>query len=76
VGEAELRRDASTYQLVITFNVLTHEFGMAGFDKDPLVALGMLEWAKHNVQRSVAKNEMIEEMKNMPRIAVPGDPLG
>jgi hypothetical protein len=76
VGEAELRRDELTYQLVITFNVLTHEFRMEGFNEDPLIELGMLEWAKRVVQRAVVKGEMIEEMKNMPRIAVPGGPLG
>jgi hypothetical protein len=76
VGEAELRREQSEYQLVISFNTLTHEFEMQGFDKDPLVALGMLEWAKHKVQRAVTKNELLEEMKTLPRIAVPGGPLG
>lgn len=76
MGEAELRQEQATYQLVITFNVLTHEFGLEGFDKDPLVALGMLEWAKHKLQRTVAKGELMAEMNNVPRIAVPGGPLG
>ena len=76
MGEAGLRAEQATYQLVITFSTITHEFEMQGFDKDPLVALGMLEWAKHKVQRAVAKGEIIEEMKAVPRIAVPGGPLG
>lgn len=76
MGEAQLRHEQSEYQLVISFNTVTHEFEMKGFDKDPLVALGMLKWAEHKVQRAVSKQELIEEMQKAPRIAVPNGPLG
>ena len=63
------------YELVIKFNVLTHKFELRGFDKDPLVALGMLEFAKHELQRTVAKNELLDEMANAPRLVGARGPL-
>lgn len=64
------------FQIVIGYNVITKQFSLSGCDQDPLVSMGMLEWAKHRVQRGVSMAELAQEMQNAPRIAVPGGPLG
>lgn len=71
MGEAAQREKQAQFELTIRFNVITHEFELAGFDQDPLIALGMLEFAKHKLQRSITMNEMREEMARAGRI-IPG----
>ena len=69
-------REVEDFQITITYSVITKEFSLSGCDRDPLVAMGMLEWAKHRLQRGVSRAELAQEMQNAPRIAVPGGPLG
>jgi hypothetical protein len=69
---AALTIDAEKVQMriVVTFDVLTGEFGLEGCDKNPVVALGMLDFALSRVRRVLTTNDVLQEMKNAPRIAV------
>lgn len=71
MGEAEHRREAGRYELVIRYDVLTHEFSFEGWEKSRMIALGMLEFAKTKLLRVDARMDLMAEAQNAPRI-VPG----
>lgn len=62
-------------RVVVTFDMLTGEFGMDGADKNPVVALGMLDFALSRIRRVLGTNDVMREMANASRIAIPGGPL-
>jgi hypothetical protein len=62
-------------RVIVTFNVLTGEMGVEGCDKNPVVALGMLDYALARVRRALATNDILQDAQNSPRIAIPRGPL-
>jgi hypothetical protein len=70
MGEDKKPLTDEEFEVVIRHNVKTGVSGLLGCDKNPLVAIGMMEWALGRVKRHVAQNEMIEEMSKVPRIQV------
>ena len=62
-------------RVVVTFDMLTGELAVQGCDKNPIAALGMLDYAQARVRRWLVTNDILAEAKNAPRIAVPGGPL-
>ena len=65
-----VKRDTVEMRIVVTFDMLTGPFGLEGCDKNPVVALGMLDFALSRVRRFLTTNDLVQEMKNAPRIAV------
>jgi hypothetical protein len=59
----------------VSFNMLTGDVAVEGCDKNPLVALGMLDYALARVRRFLVQADLAQEFRNAPRIAVPGGPL-
>jgi hypothetical protein len=72
VRNVTVTQDVVQFSITIHYNVITKQYALSGCDADPLVALGMLEWAKHRVQRGVAMAEMAEEMRRRPVVVPPG----
>jgi len=65
-------QEAVQFELVITHNVLTGTFEVAGHSKNRLVSLGMLEYAKQLINRESLKQSILDEMKNRPRVVPSG----
>lgn len=64
--------DAVDFNLVIHHNVVSKSFDMSGHSKNLLVTEGMLRYALRLVSMEIARARMVEEMKNAPRVAIPG----
>ncbi len=56
--------------MVVTFNMLTGELAVDGCDKNPIVALGMLDYALSRVRRFLVTADIVRESQNAPRIQV------
>jgi hypothetical protein len=54
----------------VSFNMLTGEMKVEGCDKNPVVALGMLDYALSRVRRFLTTADILQEAKNAPRISV------
>jgi hypothetical protein len=54
----------------VSFDMLTGEMRVEGCDKNPIVALGMLDYALARVRRFLTTNDILAEAKNAPRIAL------
>lgn len=68
--------DQVQMRVVVSFDVLTGEIAVEGCDKNPLVALGMLDYALSRVRRVLTVNDMMHEAKNAPRVSLAaGGPL-
>ncbi len=67
-GKLEMR-------VVVTFDMLSGVFGLEGCDKNPVVALGMLDYALARVRRFIATNEILQEAQDRSRIAIPLGPM-
>jgi hypothetical protein len=74
MGEAERKREAGRYELVITYGMLTYEFTFHGWDRSRLIALGMLEFAKAKLLRVDALIDLRAETQNQPLIIPGGSP--
>jgi hypothetical protein len=63
--------DQVKMRIVVSFDILTGEIAVEGCDKNPLVALGMLDYALARVRRVLTQNDILPDMKNAPRVALP-----
>ncbi len=70
MADLTVKRDTVEMRIVVTFDMLTGQFGIEGCDKNPVVALGMLGYALARVRRFILTNEILQDVKNAPRIAV------
>lgn len=59
------------YTLTIHHNVVSGAFEIEGWQGNRLVTIGMLEYALIMVRRMDAKDAMLREMENAPRVALP-----
>lgn len=57
-------------EIVIRFNPSTLEFSLTGCDKNPVVALGVLDYALARVRRSLVTSDVQREMQNVPRVSL------
>jgi hypothetical protein len=57
-------------QIVVRFDPATAEFSLDGCDKNPVVALGMLDYALARVRGFLTRVDLAEQMKNAPRVQV------
>ncbi|HYL64460.1 MAG TPA: hypothetical protein VE077_17740 [Candidatus Methylomirabilis sp.] len=64
--------DQVRMSIVVEFDMLTGEMTLGGCDKNPVVALGMLDYALARVRRALAVNDMVQDAKNAPRVALAG----
>jgi hypothetical protein len=64
--------DQVKMRVVISFDILTGEIAVEGCDKNPLVALGMLDYALSRVRRVLTVNDMVQDSKNAPRVSLAG----
>jgi len=62
-------------EIVLKFNILSREFSLTGCDQNPVVALGMLDYALSRIRRSLTTNDILREAQNSPMIALPRGPL-
>jgi hypothetical protein len=62
-------------RVVVTFDMVSGELNVSGCDKNPVVALGMLDYALARVRRFLATADILREARSNPRIALPGGPL-
>lgn len=58
-------------EVVIKFDVAKCEFSLTGCDKNPIVAIGMLEYALSRVRRFLTTGDIQREMQDASRIARP-----
>lgn len=61
---------AAEVVIVVRFNPLTAEFSLAGCDKNPVVALGALDYALARVRRFLTQADIERELKNAPRVEI------
>jgi len=64
--------DQVKMRVVVSFDMLTGDIQVDGCDKNPVVALGMLDYALARVRRALAINDMVQEAKNVPRVSLAG----
>ena len=67
-----VRREAVELEIVIKFDVSTCQWSISGCDKNPVVALGMLEYALARVRRSITLGDLEMQMQNSPRVSLFG----
>jgi hypothetical protein len=72
MADMTIPQESVQFELVITHNVLSGTFEVSGHSKNRLVSLGMLEYAKQLINRESLKQQILEDMKNAPRVALPG----
>lgn len=65
-----VRREAVEMEIVIKFDVSTGIVSVQGCDKNPLVALGMLDYALARVRRFILQNDLQQELQGAPRVAL------
>jgi hypothetical protein len=70
MADMAIRSEAVEMRVVITFNMISGVMAVEGCDKNPVVALGMLDYALARVRRFLTMNDIASEVKNAPRIAV------
>ena len=58
----------------LKFDLLTGEFSITGCDQNPVVALGMFDYATSRIRRALVTNDMQHMMDKAYRI-VPGSPF-
>lgn len=61
-------KGSAEFKLTISHNTVTGSFTVEGHNQNRLVALGMLEYAKQLITRENAKQAMLDDMRNAPRI--------
>lgn len=57
-------------EIVIRFDVGSGVVSVTGCDANPLVALGLLDYALARVRRHLTMSDITHEMKNAPRVAL------
>lgn len=55
-------------EIVIRYDVAKAEFSLTGCDKNPIVALGMLDYASARVRRFLTTNDIQHEIQDASRI--------
>lgn len=63
--------DTGQFEVVIRFNAITGAIQVSGCDKNPIVSLGMLDYALSRVRRFLTMSDLQQETQNAPRIHVP-----
>ena len=71
MADVTIPQDAVQMEIVVMFNMLSGEVRVTGCDKNPIVALGMLDYALARVRRALTTNDIVQEMKNSPLVAIP-----
>lgn len=56
----------------MVFNMRTGEVGLSGCDENPVIALGMFDYALARIRRAIAVNDLHAEAQRASRI-VPGN---
>ncbi len=62
-------------EIVVRFNTLTAEFSLTGCDQNPVVALGMLDYALARIRRFITQGDIAREMQDASRIVTARGPL-
>lgn len=63
-------------EIVLTWNVLEGTRPLvSGCDKNPFLALAMLDYALARVRRFITQSDIARELQELPRVALPGGPL-
>jgi hypothetical protein len=62
-------------EIVLRFNLLEGEFSLTGCDQNPVVALGMLDYALARVRRALSTNDILHDAQNARTIVLPRGPL-
>jgi hypothetical protein len=68
--DVKIPEEVLKMRVVVTFDMLTGELAVDGCDKNPIVALGMLDYALARVRRYLVATDMIRKAQNAPRIQV------
>ncbi len=68
-------REKLELRIVVTYNLLTKEFALEGCDANPVVALGVLDYALSRIRRFLTTNDVIREAQESSRIVRAGGPL-
>ena len=63
-------REKLELRIVVTYNLLTRKFALQGCDQNPVVALGVLDYALARIRRSLTTNDILQEARNYPRITL------
>jgi hypothetical protein len=62
-------------EIVVKFNILSAEFSLAGCDQNPVVALGMLDYALSRIRRFITQGDIAREIQDASRIVPARGPL-
>jgi hypothetical protein len=70
MAEVSIPEEVLQMPIRVSFNMLTGEMAVEGCDKNPVVALGMLDYALARVRRFLATSDILAEAKSAPRVQV------
>jgi hypothetical protein len=71
----EMPSEKWKFKVTVTFDAATGVMSVDGCDKNPIISLGMLDYALARVRRFITTNDILQEAKQVPRISLPGGPL-
>lgn len=74
--KAEISEKVFKWKLVVSYNLITRDFQVDVEPDSLFVGLALARYAEMKLRRADQRAEIMEQMKNAPRIAVPGGPLG
>jgi hypothetical protein len=69
MADVSIAEETLEMHVRVSFNMLTGEMQVEGCDKNPVVALGMLDYALSRVRRFLTTADIIQEAKNAQRIS-------
>jgi hypothetical protein len=73
--DVTVSQDRVAVHIEIDFNMLTGELRIVGCDRNPVVAIGMLDYTLARVRRFLTTNDMVREAQEASRIVPARGPL-
>jgi len=70
-----VKRESVEFEVKVRFDLLTGQMEVSGCDKNPIVALGMLDYALARVRRFLVQNDIAQEVYEASRIVPARGPL-
>lgn len=70
MAEVTIAEEVLTMHLHISFDMRTGQMGVEGCDKNPVVALGMLDYALARVRRFLTTSDIAQEIRDSQRVHI------
>jgi hypothetical protein len=75
MAEVTIPEEVLKMHLHVSFDMRTGQMSVEGCDKNPIVALGMLDYALARVRRFLTTGDIAQEIQDAQRIVRPQGPL-